>query len=159
MTTNQLLDQLQCLLSSYSPVVEKTRSPQVPPVQISMKDLQPQQSELPTIRKIHQPPSEGGRLSSPRNLPITDDKGVADRTSQNPQFFNQDEKPSSKAVGVRARCQTWLEARLNEGPVALLDVKKEAQQLGYGPKCLRVARKQLGVKPTACLALPADQHS
>jgi len=145
MTTDQLLDQLQCLLSNYSPVIEKSNLPQGPTVH--------------TSTRVNDTLPAGGVPPLPPRDPSIADKGVADRTFQNPQFFNQDEKPLSKAAGARARCQTWLEARLNEGPVPLPEVKKEARQLGYGPKCLRVARKQLGVKPTACLTLLADEHS
>lgn len=145
MTTDQLLDQLQCLISSYSPVVEKGKLPQ-------------SSTGHRSTRVNDALPSEGVPPLPQRN-PLSDDKGIADRTFQNPQLFNQDEKPSSGAKGIRARCQTWLQVRLNDGPVPLSEVKQEAQQLGYSSKALRVAREQLGVKPVPCLALPAEKHS
>ena len=145
MTTDQLLNQIQCLLSSYSPVIEKSNLPQGATVHTS-------------TRVNNTLPAEGVPPLPPRD-PSMADKGVDDRTLQNLQLSNQDEKPSSKAVSMRVRCRLWLEARLSEGPVPLSEVKQEARQLGYSSKALRVTRKQLGVKPIACLALPADQHS
>ncbi len=142
MTTDHLLDQLQCLLSNNSPVIEKSNLPQGSTVHTS-------------TRVNNTLPAEGVPPLPPRDLSIADN-GVVDRTFQNPQFFNHDERPSSKAVSVRVRCRLWLEARLSDGPVPLSEVKKEAQQLGYGPKCLRVARKQLSVQPVACLTLPTN---
>ena len=55
------------------------------------------------------------------------------------------------------RCRLWLEARLSDGPVPLSEIKKEAQQLGFSAKALRVVRGQLGVQPVACLSLAGDK--
>ena len=82
------------------------------------------------------------------------DKGVDDRTFQNPQFFNHDEKPSSKAVSIRVRCRLWLEARLSEGPVPLAEVLQEATMLGFSNKALRMARIYLKVQAVRCISLP-----
>jgi len=143
MTTDQLLNQIQCLLSSYSPVIEKSNLPQGATVHTS-------------TRVNNTLPAEGVPPLPPRD-PSMADKGVADRTFKNPQFFNHDKKPSSQANSIRVRCRLWLEARLSDGPVPLSDIKKEAQQLGFSAKALRVVRGQLGIRPVACLSLPGDK--
>ena len=158
MTTEQLLEQLRGILLPHIPATKMTPSLQVPATQISTRDFPHEQSKSSAMRTNDKPPAERVQRLSLGD-PVITDKGVADRTFQNPQFFNQDEMPSIKAVSIRVRCRLWLKARLSDGPVPLSEVKQEAQQLGYTPKALRVTRKQLGVKPTACLALPADQHS
>jgi hypothetical protein len=143
MTTDQLLDQLQCLLSNHSPIIVKTNLPQG--------------STVHTSKRVNDTlPAEGVPPLPPRDPSIADN-GVVDRTFQNPQFFYQDEKPSSKAVSIRVRCRLWLEARLSDGPVPLSEIKKEAQQLGFSAKALRVVRGQLGVRPVACLSLAGDK--
>ena len=143
MTEEELIEGIQDILSNYSPVAGKSNLPQGSTVYTStrVKDTLP---------------AEGVPPLPPRD-PSMADKGVDDRTFQNPQFFNQDERPSSKAVSIRVRCRLWLEARLSDGPVPLSEIKKEAQQLGFSAKALRVVRGQLGVQPVACLSLAGDK--
>ena len=157
MTKDQLLDQLQTLLSRYSPVVERNCPLQVQPVQSSTKDFQPQQFELPTIRKIHQTPSKGVRLWSPRDHRLTIDKGVANKTLTHPDVSKSNNRPAGMQMGIRARCEQWLAGRISKGLVPLPLIMQEASELGYSAKALRVARKQLGVQSGVCLSLPANK--
>ena len=144
MTTDQLLDQLQCLLSSCSPVVEKSNLPQGSTIHVATR-------ENDTL------PAEGVPPLPPRDPSIAD-KGVGYRNFQNPQFYDQDEKPSRQANGIRARCQAWLEARLSDGPVPLETVLQEAKTLGFSTKAIRLARSHLHVRPLPCLTLTSHEE-
>ena len=155
MTTEQLLEQLRGVLLTHTPVTKMTPPQRIPATHISTRDSSHDQSKAAAMKTHDNPPAERVQRLSLGD-PVITDKEVADRTFQNPQFFNQDEKPSSKAVSIRVRCRLWLKARLSDGPVPLSEVKQEAQELGYGPKCLRISREKLGVRPVPCLSLPTN---
>ncbi len=159
MTTEQLLEQLRGVLFNHTPVMKTSPPLQVPARHISTRDFPHEQSKSSAVGTHDNPLAARGQRSSLKDPAMTPDREWTETTREKRFFSQQDHGQARMKTSVRARCRIWLEARLSEGPVPLSEVKKEAQQLGYGPKCLRVARKQLGVKPTACLAVPADQHS
>ncbi len=156
MTDAQLLEKLRGVLLPPSPGMKMSPPLQVPKAHISTREFQNEQSNSSAMRTNGKPAAERVQRSSFGN-PVITDKGVADRTPKTLQFFNHHDKPSSQAKSIRARCQAWLKSRLNDGPVPLSEIKKEAQQLGFSAKALRVVRGQLGVRSVACLSLPGDK--
>ena len=157
MTNAQLLEKIRGVLLTHPPVMKTSPPLQVPARHISTRDFPHEQSKSSAMRTNDKPPAERVQRLSLGD-PVITDKGVADRTFKNPQFFNHDKKPSSQANSIRARCRDWLECRLSDGPVPLVTVLQEAKTLGFSTKAIRLARSHLNVRTLPCLTLTCPEE-